>query len=267
MLFQPTCRRARESAWFPDSLIHDFVNNTANFNDPGKPYHRPKAVGGKPPPTVPGEEEPGPVTVPPEPPGTVTPREFKIIHEGLLDDHIRLRDLIVVGPEGLEIDRRTYQNKWKDKIIELFKADPAVQKIVSGEPLSNEEFEDLERRLNAPEYYFTLQSLRKAFEQPAGSMSDFIRTALGKFTFPTREDRIRSIFSAWVTEHSESMRPEQATMLRLLEQRVIAGDKVEMRLFGQPPFSLWGGRVRMEQLFGRDGLLKIVDELNVLMVA
>jgi type I restriction enzyme R subunit len=48
---------------------------------------------------------------------------------------------------------------------------------------------------------------------------------------------------------------------------VITGDTIEMKLFGQPPFSLWGGRVRMEQLFGRDGLLKIVEELNALMVA
>jgi type I restriction enzyme R subunit len=63
------------------------------------------------------------------------------------------------------------------------------------------------------------------------------------------------------------MRPEQAKMLRLLEQRVITGDKMEMTLFSKAPFSLWGGRVRMEQLFGREGLLKIVEELNTLIVA
>lgn len=248
-------------------LIYDFVNNTANFNDPGKPYNRPKTVGGKPRPVMPGEEEIGPVPVSPEPPGPVHSRDFKIIREGSLDDHIRLRNMIVVGPDGLQFDHRTYQDKWKDKIIELFKADPAVQKIVAGESLTDQELQDLEHRLDSPEYYFTLQSLRKAFEQPTGSMSDFIRSALGKFSFPTREDRIRSIFSSWVAEHSNSIRPEQATMLRLLEQRVIAGDKIEIKLFGQPPFSLWGGRARMEQLFGRDGLLKIVEELNALMVA
>ena len=29
-------------------LIYDFVNNTANFDDPGEQYHRPKTVGKRP---------------------------------------------------------------------------------------------------------------------------------------------------------------------------------------------------------------------------
>ena len=56
-------------------------------------------------------------------------------------------------------------------------------------------------------------------------------------------------------------------MLRLLQARVLTGDKIEMRLFSQPPFSLWGGRARMERLFGREGLTKIVEELNGLLAA
>jgi type I restriction enzyme R subunit len=56
-------------------------------------------------------------------------------------------------------------------------------------------------------------------------------------------------------------------MLRLLKSRVLAGEQIEMKVFSQPPFSLWGGRVRMEQLFGKDGLAAIVDELNTLLAA
>jgi type I restriction enzyme R subunit len=40
-----------------------------------------------------------------------------------------------------------------------------------------------------------------------------------------------------------------------------------MRLFSQPPFSLWGGLTRMEQLFGKERLLAMVEELNALLVA
>ena len=40
-----------------------------------------------------------------------------------------------------------------------------------------------------------------------------------------------------------------------------------MRLFSLPPFSLWGGRVRMEQIFGRENLVRIVEELNMLLTA
>lgn len=247
-------------------LIYDFVGNTENFNDPGMEYHRPKEVGGRS-----GikqleaiEQEPEPTPQPyPEPKS----HEFFVIAEGSLEDEFRRRETIIIGPEGLAIDRKTYQEKWTSKIIELHKTDPVVQKIFAGEELTEQEWESLAKRLNSPEYYFDEKVLRKAFEQPSGSLTDFIRAALGQYKFPTREERIVNVFNSWVTEHSDSIKPEQAQMLRLLQSRVLAGDKIEMRMFSQPPFSLWGGRVRMEQLFGKQNLVKIVEELNLLLAA
>lgn len=190
-----------------------------------------------------------------------------MIQEGSLNDEIRSRQILIVGPEGLVIDRRTYREKWKEKIIQLCKTDPAVEKIFSGEELTDEEWEDLARRLNSPEYYFDEQSLRSAFEQPSGSLSDFIRAALGKYKFPTREERIERAFDTWVAEHSSSINPAQAKMLRLLRARVLAGEKVDARLFSQPPFSLVGGLTKMESLFGKQQLAVMIRELNNLLAA
>src|SRR3990170_2022905 len=162
-------------------------------------------------------------------------------------------------------DPRDWQ--WKDKIIELYKTDTVVQKIFSGRELTEQQWESLARRLNSPEYYFDEKALRKAFEQPTGSLTDFIRAALGQYKFPTRKERIINVFNSWVAEHSNSIKPEQAQMLRLLQSRVLAGDTIEMRMFSQPPFSLWGGRVRMEQLFGKESLVRIIEELNMLLAA
>lgn len=248
-------------------LIYDFVGNTANFNDTGTEYHRPKQVGSRPGLPQGGEAEPGSEVVPQPPPGEVERREFVEIPRGSFEDEFRLRGMMTVGPEGLAIDRTTYQDKWIDNIVELKKTDPAIRKIFAGEELSEEEWTALGTRLNSPEYYFDEKSLRKAFEQPTGSLSDFIRAALGLHKFPTLEERIENIFNTWVVEHSDSMKPEQAQMLRLLKSRVIAGDKIEMRMFSQTPFSLWGGRARMEQLFGKEGLVKIVEEFNTLLAA
>ena len=109
--------------------------------------------------------------------------------------------------------------------------------------------------------------MRRAFEQPTGSLSDFIRVALGLDRFLTREERIERAFNTWVAEHSSSINPAQAQMLRLLKARVMTGEEITMRLFSQPPFSLWGGLNRMEQLFGKERLLQMVDELNNLLAA
>lgn len=245
-------------------LIYDFVGNTERFDDPGQEYHQPKETGHRPRQLEPEpEQEPAPTPEPqPEPP---KPKEFVEIRLGSLEDEFRRREMITIGPEGLAIDRKTYLDKWREKVTELKTVDPAVQAIAEGRPLSEEEWDALAARLNSPEFWFTEQSLQAAFDQPAGSLADFILAALGLYKFPTREERIEKAFQAWVAQHSPT--PHQAEMLRLLKARVLAGDRIDMTVFSQPPFSLRGGRSRMEMLFGRDGLERIVEEVNMHLVA
>lgn len=251
-----------------DFLVYDFVDNTTQFNDPGETYHRPRAVGKRPEPGVGEGPEPGGIIIePPPPPPPPPPREFLRIPSGSLEDQFRRRELLFVGPEGLAIDRKTYQDEWAKVVVDLQRTDPVVRRIFAGEEVTEEEWAKLAYRLDSPQFYFTQKSLQKAFDQPSGSLSDFIRAALGLYKFPSREERIERVFRTWVAEHSDSLRPEQAEMLGLLKSRVIAGDTIDLGLFSQPPFSLKGGLARMEQLFGSDGLTSIVDELNMLLLA
>jgi type I restriction enzyme R subunit len=254
-------------------LIYDFVGNHARFNDPGVQYHRPKQIGRRP---KPGETEPesGPepnAPTPPEPPHT--PREFTVIPMGEKEDTIRRRELIHVGPEGMAIDRQTYQDGWFKRIQELRETDPAVRKIMAGESLTENEWEELANKLNSPEFWFDEPALRKAFEQPSGSLSDFIRSALGLYELPTRQQRVERAFNVWVAEHSSSINPDQARLLSLL-RNVVSAAVTETKyvpldpgIFTHPPFTFQGGRARAEALFGRDRLTAIMQELNDLIAA
>jgi type I restriction enzyme R subunit len=254
-----------------DFIIYDFVGNSKRFNDPGEAYQKPKLVGAAPSSRIPetGEiEEDDARQTRPEakyPEGGI--RDFLLVAEGSLYDEIRAREIILVGPEGLAIDRKTYREEWEKKVVELKRTDPAAEKIFRGEELTDAEWEDLARRLNSPKHFFNEDTLRRAFEQPTGSLTDFIRVALGLDRFLSREERIERAFNTWVAEHSSSINPGQAQMLRLLKARVMTGEAIAMRLFSQPPFSLWGGLTRMEQLFGKEQLLRMVDELNTLLAA
>jgi len=247
-------------------IIYDFVGNTDKFNDPAEQYNKPKVVGAGPGPIPSPGGDDGAETPPPQPPPP-PPRDFVMIAEGSLEDEIRKREILIVGPEGLAIDRVTYRDEWSKKIAEMKTTDPAIEKIFSGQELTEQEWEDLARRLNSPKYYFDEDSLRKAFEQPTGSLSDFIKAALGLFRFPTRQERIKHAFNTWIAEHSDSIQPHQSQMLRLLEARVLAGEQIEVSMFGRPPFSLWGGLNRMEKLFGREKLQAMIEELNNLLAA
>jgi type I restriction enzyme R subunit len=255
-------------------LIYDFVNNTANFDDPGEEYHRPTTRGGRPGPSEPPGTEQGPVVTPPPPPPAQPPREFAVIREGSLEDEFRRRQMIAVGPDGLEIDRQRYQDQWVHRIQDLRQTDPVVARVLAGEEVTENEWEALAHKLNAPEFWFDEFALRKAFDQPTGSLNDFIRAALGLHQFPTREQRIERAFIAWVAEHSSSINPDQARMLRLLRSVVLASIRevkyaaIDTNVFSRAPFTLLGGRTRMENLFGgRERLGTIVEELNQLIGA
>ncbi|MDW8310749.1 MAG: type I restriction-modification enzyme R subunit C-terminal domain-containing protein, partial [Verrucomicrobiales bacterium] len=171
------------------------------------------------------------------------------------------------------IDRKQYQDQWIRRIVEMRDTDPAVRKIFAGEDLTEQEWEELAAKLNAPEWWFDEAALRKAFDQPTGSLNDFIRAALGLYQFPTREQRIERAFNTWVAEHSSSINPEQARLLNLLRNVVMAavGEtqsvQLEPAIFTQPPFTLLGGRARAEALFGRDRLASIMEELRLLIAA
>ena len=256
-------------------LIYDFVNNHARFNDPAAHYHRPRPVGRRPSgPETDGEEADGGEFVdPPGPPPPPVPREFITVGEGELEDRFQRREMIIVGPEGMAIDRREYQDHFRERIVQLQRTDPIVTKVLAGESLTEEEWETLRRTLNSPQFFFDEAALRQAFDQPTGSLTDFIRAALGLITLPTRQERVERAFNAWLTQHSDADKPEQARLLELLRNVVLSALKenryldLAPALFTQPPFTFLGGRARAESIFGRDGLQSVLSELDAIVRA
>lgn len=102
-----------------DFIIYDFVGNSKRFNDPGEAYQKPKLVGAAPGSRTSeaGEIEEGD-TQQAEPANQYPEgghREFLLVAEGSLDDEIRAREIILVGPEGLAMDRNTYREEWEKR--------------------------------------------------------------------------------------------------------------------------------------------------------
>ncbi|MBN1887475.1 MAG: DEAD/DEAH box helicase family protein [Thermoflexales bacterium] len=242
-------------------VIYDFAGNTEQFNDPGEQYQRPRLVGKRLAESRPAGSEGFQVVEGQEPAAKLRPRELVTIPLGSLQDEFRRRETLIVGPEGLAIDRRSYLNEWQAVIGRMKDADLAIRAIAEGGEVSEAELERLAARLNSPEFWFTEKSLREAYGQPVGSLFDFVRVALGRQRFPTREERIESSLQAWVA--SRSLNPDQAKMLRLLRNRFLAGETIDITLFNRDStFGQIGGRRKMEQLFGEAGLRTILEELN-----
>jgi len=225
-------------------VIYDFFGNHTYFNDSDTNIFT-GAGGG-------GGTGTGPRTTPPE------PRELTEL--GLEDEWLYAVKYIEVGSEGERVDKKVYQSNWESIIRQAVDEDPAIQKIREGKTLTDEEEQALIDKLNQPDMYFNEENLRRAYNTPGGNIIDFIKSVLGLAKIKSYEDRLQENFQAWIV--SKSVSPAQAEYLNLLKNRGLARHKVELQDLFQPPLSIMNAAGMGVELFGEDGLRRVIMDLN-----
>ncbi len=193
-----------------------------------------------------------------------------LIELGLDDEWMFNVKYVEVGPLGERIDKKEYITNWEYIISQQLKEDPVIEKIkkqtlVSVDErekysLTPEEEEKLSQILNKPEMYFNEDNLRKAYQMPGATIIDFIKYALGAEKQKSKEEIITENFHAWLV--TKSLSPEQAQYLSMLKNRGIIKGKIEMEELFNPPLSILNAVSIGIELFGEDGLKKVIDEMN-----
>lgn len=230
-------------------LIYDFVGNAEKFNDPMLED------------AIPGEKAlPRVLAEQIDDEEKRYKKDFVTVKEHEMTDEITERQLIHIGPEGMSIDRQNYKRAFEDTVKKMEKED-VVAKIVADEEVDESEIGQLEKRLNSPDYYFNEDNLQEAFEQPSGSLPDFIKAVFGKYKFPTKRERINKTYDSWLRQ--KEFTPEQIILLSQLKNRFIAGDnEINADDFNKPPLREQGGIQKAVALFGEKGLRQALNELN-----
>ncbi len=224
-------------------VIYDFFGNHKYFNDSDTDIFT--GTGGGHAPTV-------------SKPKGVSQRE--LLELGLEDEWLEAVNYVEVGPEGERVDKREYVTDWEEAIKSAIEKDPVIKKVESGDTLTEEEEQQLAARLNQPERYFNEENLRRAYRNPGGSLVDFIRAALGQQKIKSREETVEENFRAWLV--TRNLSPEQAQYLSLLKNRGIARGRLALDDLFQPPLSILNAANLGIELFGEQGLKKVVDEMN-----
>ena len=224
-------------------VIYDFFRNHQYFNDSDSDIFT-GTGGGHAPQSPPG---PGPTT-----------RE--LVELGLEDEWLEAVTYVEVGPQGERVDKKEYVTHWEEAIRRQVGDDPLLRKVRDDEPLEAIEEEELARRLNQPERYFNEENLRRAYREPGGNLVDFIRAALGKLRIKSREEKLEESFRGWLV--SRSLTPQQAEYLCLLKNRGIATGRVRIEDLFEPPLSILNAAGKGVELFGEEGLRRIVSDLN-----
>ena len=169
---------------------------------------------------------------------------------------------VEVGPGGADhrYTKDEYVSTWEKRIRNAADDDDTLKKIKAGDELSEEEEEELARKLNSPEYFFNEDNLRRAYDNQAHGLVDFVKAALGMIKPKSREERLTDSFCAWLV--TRDLTPAQADYLALLKNRGIAQGKVDMDDLFRPPLSILNAADVGVELFGESELKRIVNEMN-----
>ncbi len=177
-----------------------------------------------------------------------------------LDDAVIERKWIEFGPNGEGDYVHIYKEKVEKRVKELAEKESAIIKIKNDEPINDEDIESLEKTLNSPELYITEDKLREAYNQPVGTLVQFIKSIFGKYKFRSQEEEIAESFHAFIIAHNYNT--DQTRFLRVIKTVFLAKVRrheiLEMDDFYEGPVEAFGANAA-DRLFTKQELDEVIE--------
>jgi type I restriction enzyme R subunit len=171
-----------------------------------------------------------------------------------LDDIIAEQQLIHKTKTTTSEYVSEYRKKVESAIKELADDNPTISRIMKGEEPNDEELMDLEHALYSLNEDFAINTFRKVFKQPTGSLGQFIKYVLGLYDFPSYEDECANAFDAFIKEH-EDWNANQVLFVRTVKNTIAQRGKVEVSDLYEAPFDRIG---TPNKLFEEDDVEDII---------
>ena len=180
-----------------------------------------------------------------------------------LDDQVIERKWIEFGPNGEGEYVHIYKDKVEKRIKELAEKEEAIVKIRNDEPVNDQDLEALENTLNGPDLYITESKLRETYNQPSGTLVQFIKSIFGKYKFKSQEDQIAESFDAFIIAHNYNT--DQTRFLRVIKSVFLAKvrrhELLEIDDFYEGPVEAFGSDA-VDRLFSKDDLNEVIEFFN-----
>lgn len=181
-----------------------------------------------------------------------------------LDDQVIERKWIEFGPHGEGAYVKEYRDKVERHIRELASRDETLRKLKQDIPVTEEDIEKLEEKLNSPELYITERLLKETYDQPGGTFKQLILHVLDKFKFPSRDEAIAESFETFIHEKNY-FAADQIRFLRIVKNVFLEKSRRRQKLtledLYQGPFETLGIDAA-DRLFKKEELEEIVEFFN-----
>jgi type I restriction enzyme R subunit len=123
------------------------------------------------------------------------------------------------------------------KIAELIKRNPILQKIKSGDKITEEETEQLAVELHEEDPHITEQLLRKVYNHQKAKFIQFIKHILGIEILESFNEEVSRLVQEFIKEHS-NLSTRQIEFLNLLKDYIIERGEIEKRDLISSPFTI-----------------------------
>ncbi|MCH2228694.1 MAG: DEAD/DEAH box helicase family protein [Crocinitomicaceae bacterium] len=154
-----------------------------------------------------------------------------------LQDVIQTKEMVEFGPQNEAVSISKYREMVEAKISELIENNPILQKIKSGEQVTEGEAEQLAEELHEEDPHITEQLLRKVYNHQKAKFIQFIKHILGIEILESFDEEVSRLVQDFIIEHS-NLSTRQIEFLNLLKDYIIERGEIEKRDLISSPFTI-----------------------------
>lgn len=153
-----------------------------------------------------------------------------------------LRDVVVekeyveFGPQHESVSISRYKELVEEKIKELTSSNPILQKLQSGNVLSESEVHSLAEELHEEHPNITVDLLRRVYQNRKAKLVEFLKHILGIEKLSSFPEIVTQSFERFIQEHSY-LTARQMQFLDLLKQFILEREALTKKDLIQAPFT------------------------------
>jgi type I restriction enzyme R subunit len=152
-------------------------------------------------------------------------------------DIIAQKEFIEFGPQHESVSISRYKELVEEKINELTATNPLLQKLKSGENISEEEANLLAEELYEEHPNITIDLLRRVYNHRKAQLVQFIKHILGIEILESFPETVSKAFQDFLLQHSY-LSSRQLQFLDLLKNYIIEQGDLTKRNLIESPFTL-----------------------------
>ena len=154
-----------------------------------------------------------------------------------LQDIIKEKEFVEFGADRESVSISKYKEMVEEKVNDLLKENPILQKLKNGNNITHQEIEELAETLHKEDPFITIDLLRRVYMNKKAPFLKFIKHILGIETLQNFPDTVSQSFEKFIQMHT-NLTQTQLKFLELLQNYIIDKGNITKKDLISAPFTV-----------------------------